>query len=136
LLPKTTATTDPVSGEFVLLTLEAVGTSYDILAETEPTCCCAVITKLSEDPTPAVTFTEVAESLIQREESADEAETRVFTLLSTVAKFEPTTVTEKLPLEGATEPFVTAANAGTLNETAIEKIALVSTSTEAITARL
>ena len=118
LFPKTTATTDPVRGKFVLLTLEEVGTLNDTFVETEPTCCCTVITKLSEAPTPAATFTEAEESLIQREAIADEVDTRVLTLLSEAAKLKPTAVTETLPLEGAQGSFITAARAGTLNETA------------------
>jgi len=87
---------------------------------------------LSEAATLAVILTEISESLIQQVTGTDENDNLILTLLSLLAKLEPTTLTVELPLEGAPDPLEITAGAGALNEIAEEKTALANTPTDAV----
>jgi hypothetical protein len=132
LFPKTVTTTDPVTGEFVLLILDNVGASKENLWETDPIWRRTVTNKLSEAAAPAVTLTEVSESLLQQVNGMDDTDNMILTLLSLLARLEPTIMTVELPLEGTPDSMKITAGAGALNEIADENTALTKTPTEAV----
>jgi hypothetical protein len=87
---------------------------------------------LSEAAAPAVTLTEVSESLLQQVTGMDDTDNLILTLLSLLAKLEPTILKVELPLEGTPDPTAITAGAGALNEIADENTALAKTPTEAV----
>jgi len=112
LSPDMTTNTDPVKGTLVPARLDILGPSNDMIADIEPACCRTVIRMLSDDPAPAITLTRVSESLLQKVAIMDE-DNLVMTLLSLVAKFEPTTLRVELPLDGIFDTMRTPEGAGT-----------------------
>jgi hypothetical protein len=112
LSPDMITNTDPVKGTLVPARLDTLGPSNDVIADIEPACCRTVTRMLSDDLAPDVTLTRVSESLLQKVAIMDE-DNLVMTLLSLVAKFEPTTLRVELPLDGIFDTMLTPEGAGT-----------------------
>ncbi len=86
---KTVTNTDPVDGQFKLLTLDVFGASNEIETDTKLSRCRTVISTFSDVPAPEVDLTNVAESLVQNVSSTDDANNLVLTLVSQLARLEP-----------------------------------------------
>ena len=131
---KTVTNTDPVDGQFKLLTLDVFGASNEIETDTKLSRCRTVISTFSDVPAPEVDLTNVAESLVQNVSSADDANNLVLTLLSKLARLEPIKFKVELPLEGMPLPTVIAERAGTLNEIAQDNNEPANTPMDAVAA--